>query len=273
MTSPLQYALDPSLWAREALDFHPDPWQGQVLRSNGKRQLLNCCRQAGKSTTAGILSLHRAIFFPRSLVLLVSPSLRQSGELFRKVGDHLKQLDEQPRKTEDNKLSLAFANDSRIVSLPGTEGTIRGYSGASLIIEDESARVDDALYYAVRPMLAVSGGRLILMSTPFGKRGHFHKEWTEGGTGWERIEIPARACPRISPAFLEQERQALGDWWYSQEYECQFRQTTDSVFNYDDVQEALSDDITPLFTPINPRSVPGVISPEVLPVFTTRGKP
>jgi len=244
----LAHALDPARWASDALDFQPDPWQEQVLRSSGKRQLLNCSRQSGKSTTAGILALHRAIFFPRSLVLLVSPSLRQSGELFRKVGDHLKQLDEQPRKTEDNKLSLTLANDSRIVSLPGTEATIRGFSGASLIIEDESARVDDALYYAVRPMLAISGGRLILMSTPFGKRGHFHKEWTEGGTGWERIEIPASACPRINPAFLSEERLALGDWWYRQEYECQFVETVDQVFSYNLVMSAMDSKVKPLFS-------------------------
>jgi hypothetical protein len=242
------YALDPVLWARDALDFYPDAWQEQVLRSSGKRQLLNCCRQSGKSTTAALIALHRAVFYPRSLVLLVSPSLRQSGELFRKVGDHLKQLEQQPQKTEDNKLSLTLINDSRIVSLPGTEGTIRGYSGASLIIEDESARVDDALYYAVRPMLAISGGRLVLMSTPFGKRGHFHKEWTEGGAGWERIEIPAKACPRISSAFLEEERRALGDWWYRQEYECQFVETVDQVFSYSLVMGAMDNRVKPLFT-------------------------
>ena len=246
--TPLMYALDPVLWARDALDFYPDAWQEQVLRSSGKRQLLNCCRQSGKSTTAALIALHRAVFYPRSLVLLVSPSLRQSGELFRKVGDHLKQLEQQPQKTEDNKLSLTLINDSRIVSLPGTEGTIRGYSGASLIIEDESARVDDALYYAVRPMLAISGGRLVLMSTPFGKRGHFHKEWTEGGAGWERIEIPAKACPRISSAFLEEERRALGDWWYRQEYECQFVETVDQVFSYSLVMGAMDNRVKPLFT-------------------------
>jgi len=246
--TPLMYALDPVLWARDALDFYPDAWQEQVLRSSGKRQLLNCCRQSGKSTTAALIALHRAVFYPRSLVLLVSPSLRQSGELFRKVGDHLKQLEQQPQKTEDNKLSLTLINDSRIVSRPGTEGTIRGYSGASLIIEDESARVDDALYYAVRPMLAISGGRLVLMSTPFGKRGHFHKEWTEGGAGWERIEIPAKACPRISSAFLEEERRALGDWWYRQEYECQFVETVDQVFSYSLVMGAMDNRVKPLFT-------------------------
>jgi hypothetical protein len=116
-----------------------------------------------------------------------------------------------------------------------------------LIVEDESARVDDPLYYAVRPMLAVSGGRLILMSTPFGKRGHFFQEWTDGGDGWERVEIPASRCSRISPVFLQEERRALGDWWYRQEYECQFVETLDQVFSYDQVMSAISSDVKPLF--------------------------
>ncbi|MGI6123558.1 MAG: terminase large subunit domain-containing protein [Acetivibrionales bacterium] len=245
----LMQALDPVLFAREALGFLPDPWQEKVLRWSGKGLLLNCSRQSGKSTTAASLALHRAKFFPSSLVLLISPSQRQSSELFRKVQEFLKSLpaDQQPKLIEDNKLSLTLRNKSRIVSLPGKEGTIRGFSGADLIIEDEAARVPDELYIAVRPMLAVSGGRIILMSTPFGKRGHFFREWTEGGDSWERIMITARECPRISPEFLEEEKAAMGDWWFRQEYLCEFVETVDQVFNYDLVQAARDDDIEPLF--------------------------
>lgn len=243
----LRHALDPACFAREALDFYPDLWQERALRWSGKRLLLNCCRQSGKSTTASILGLHRALFYPNSLVLLVSPSLRQSSELFRKVSEFLEKLETPPRKVEDNRLSATFANSSRIVSLPSTEATIRGFSGAALIIEDEAARVPDELYIAVRPMLAVSGGRLILLSTPFGKRGHFFKEYTEGGPEWERIQIPATECPRITGEFLQEERASLGDWWYKQEYMCEFTETVDQVFTYDLVMNTISDEIKPLF--------------------------
>lgn len=247
LASNLRYALDPACFAREALDFSPDEWQERALRWSGKRLLLNCCRQSGKSTTAAILGLHQALFYPGSLVLLVSPSLRQSSELFRKVSGHLERLATPPHKLEDNRLSATFTNSSRIVSLPSSEGTIRGFSGAALIIEDEAARVPDDLYIAVRPMLAVSGGRLILMSTPFGKRGHFFKEYTEGGPDWERIQILATECPRISEDFLQEERASLGDWWFRQEYMCDFVETVDQVFAYDLVQGTLSESVSPLF--------------------------
>ncbi|KCZ73477.1 Terminase-like family [Candidatus Methanoperedens nitroreducens] len=240
----LTAALDPVAFAA-SLGFTPDPWQAHALRWNGKRLLLNCCRQSGKSSTAGILALHRALFYPGSLILLVSPSLRQSSELFRKVQDALSKLEQQPSLQEDNKLSLTLENRSRIVSLPSTEATIRGFSGAALIIEDEAARVGDELYFAVRPMLAVSGGKLILMSTPFGKRGHFFREWTEG-QAWERIKITAHDCPRISAEFLQEEKAAMPDFFYQSEYLGSFTETVDQVFTYEQVQNAISDDIEPL---------------------------
>jgi len=87
----LELALDPVLFARE-LGFNPDPWQAKVLRWTETRLMLNCSRQSGKSTTAAIVALHRAIYYTKSLVLLVSPSLRQSSELFRKVNEFLNTL-------------------------------------------------------------------------------------------------------------------------------------------------------------------------------------
>ena len=168
--------------------------------------------------------------------------------MFKKVADEFNKLNDQPKRIENNKLSLALDNRSRIVSLPSSEATIRGYSGAALIIEDEASRVSDDLYYAIRPMLAVSGGKLILMSTPFGKRGHFFHEWTEGGDTWERIKITAYECPRIDREFLEEERQTMPALFFKSEYEGEFTETLDSVFTYDEVTRAIADDIEPLFT-------------------------
>ena len=138
-------------------------------------------------------------------------------------------------------------NGSRVVSLPGKEGTIRGYSGVRLIVEDEAAQAPDSLYLAIRPMLAASGGRLILMSTPYGKRGHFFETWTNGGDGWERYRVPATDCPRISPKFLEEERQGMPERWWRQEYLCSFEETVDQVSGYDNVIAALSSEVRPLF--------------------------
>ncbi len=124
--------------------------------------------------------------------------------------------------------------------------TVRGFSGTSLLIVDEAARVDDELYYAVRPMLAVSGGSLMMLTTPYGKRGAFHEEWT-GGREWDRYEVPAKDCPRITPEFLEEEREALPSYIYRQEYECSFEDTEDQIFTHEMVQAAVTSDVKSLF--------------------------
>ena len=108
-------------------------------------------------------------------MVVLSPSARQSGELIRKASEFVQRMGIQPRGYGDNERSLLFPNGSRIVGLPGKEGTVRGFSAVSLILIDESARVRDDLYKAVRPMLAVGGGDLWLLSTPAGKRGFFYE--------------------------------------------------------------------------------------------------
>jgi hypothetical protein len=196
---------------------------------------------------AAALALREALLRPPALVLLLSPTLRQSGELFRdKVKRLFSALGRPVACVLETQLTMELANGSRVISLPSAEETVRGYSGVSLLIIDEAARVPDALYYSVRPMLAVSRGLLVALSTPFGRRGWFHAEWTNASAPWERVRVPASECPRISPEFLAEERAALGDHWYSQEYELEFRDVVDSLYRQEDIDAALACDVQPL---------------------------
>jgi hypothetical protein len=243
----LASALDPVRLARRA-GVEPDPWQSDLLRSRARQMILLCSRQAGKSTVSSLLAVDEALHRAPALVLLLAPALRQSQELFRKVKSTLHALGEEAGAVrQESALSLELGNGSRIVTLPGKEATIRGFSGVALLVVDEASRVSDPLYQAVRPMLAVSGGRIVLLSTPFGKRGFFHHEWTEGGPDWQRVRITARDVPRISAEWLEAERNRIGDWWFRQEYGCEFVETDDQVFSYDTIMAAVSEDVRPLF--------------------------
>ncbi|MBA2712611.1 MAG: hypothetical protein H0U55_03530 [Rubrobacteraceae bacterium] len=214
-----------------------DDWQEDLLRSDAPLVLLNVSRQAGKSSMAALIGLHRALQCPGSLVLILAPSERQAKETFAKVTAFYSKLSRPVGADSDRKLGMELSNGSRIEALPGSERTIRGFSGVDLLIVDEAARVDDGLYYAVRPMIAVSGGRLMLLSTPYGKRGVFYEEWS-GGQEWERYEVPASQCPRIPPAFLEAERRSMPEWWYAQEYGCEFRETEDQLFTHEMIEGA-----------------------------------
>ena len=215
-----------------------------MLRSEAKRGILNCTRQWGKSTIAAAKAVHRAYTRPGSLVLVASPSRRQSAEFVRKAAEMVARLGIPVRGDGDNDVSLAFPNGSRIVGLPGIEGTVRGFSAVSLLLIDEASRVEEPMYKALRPMLAVGEGDLWLMSTPFRKRGFFYRHWEGGGTRWHRIRATALECPRIGRDFLEEERSALkGD--FEMEYMCEFMEDGNSVFNRDLVMKALDPNVTP----------------------------
>jgi hypothetical protein len=217
----LALALDPALLF-SLRGWQADDWQCELLRSSKPRVLLNCSRQAGKSTTVAALACHTALFKPASLVLLLSRALRQSSELFRKVIEFLGAVGPFAGVKSQTALAVELANGSRIVSLPGLEETIRSFSGVRLLVIDEAARVPTALYKSVRPMLAVSGGRLVCLSTPFGRSGFFHDAWQDKSTDWQRFEVQAKQVGRISAEFLEEEKRTLGQAWFDQEYGCSF---------------------------------------------------
>jgi hypothetical protein len=243
---PNHDAADAAEWVRTRLELPVDTLQERVLRTTNKRGILNCCRQWGKSTITAAKAVHQAYHAAESLTVVVSPSGRQSGEFLRKASGFARKLGIRPKGDGDNEISLELPNGSRIVGLPGTEATIRGFSAVSLLLVDEAARCSDELYLATRPMLAVSDGTLWLMSTPLGQRGFFYETWAHGGPEWERFRAPATECARIRKAFLEEERAIMGERWFRQEYLCEFEDTLSGVFARELVESAITDEIKPL---------------------------
>jgi hypothetical protein len=244
---PVPQVEDVIGFVTERLRFEPDEGQRELLESGAKRGILNCTRQWGKSTVAAMKAVHRAYCRPGSVVLVASPSERQSAEFLRKASGMVAKLGIVPRGDGDNAISLLFPNGSRIVGLPSTEGTVRGFSAVSLLLIDEAARVEDAAYKALRPSLAVGDGDLWLMSTPYGKRGFFYETWEHGSADWKRVSVAATECPRIPASFLEEERAALGALWFQQEYLCEFVDNGMEVFGRALVEGALDDELEPLF--------------------------
>jgi hypothetical protein len=246
VATDLALALDPVQFASATLGMDPDAWQRGVLRTAAPRILLNASRQSGKSTTVGILATHTVLYEPESLVLLLSPTLRQSAELFKKCLAVYRAVEHPVPSESETALTLTLENGSRIVSLPGQEANVRGYSGVRLLIVDEASRVPNDLYASARPMLAVSGGRLLALSTPFGTRGWWYEAWVSGAREpWERYEVPATQVPRISPEFLAEERRTLGEWWFEQEYMCRFLDAETQAFRREDIDRAFEEEVQP----------------------------
>lgn len=249
----LEYVAFPSKWARK-LNWRPDPWQQELLDSEQKQIIVNCSRQVGKSTSTAVKVAHRGLYTPGALIILLAPSERQSIELMHKAKGFIEA--EGVGVERLTRTQAEFSNGSRIFALPGKEATVRGYSGADLVVIDEASRVPDDLYYTIRPMLAVGNGQVILLSTPWGKRGFFHNIWMgDNNDGWhwpwksghpedkwQRLSVNATECPRITEEFLEQERTKMPAYYFKQEYMCEFAETQDSVFNYDDIMAAFTEE-------------------------------
>lgn len=215
--------------------------------------------------------------YPNSLALLDSPGERQSKELMEKVMPFI--IDEDSGFVSDTILEKRLKNGSRVVSLPGTEETVRGYSAPRFIAIDEAARCRDELYTALRPMMTAADTILVLLSTPAGRRGFFYDTWTRG-VGWTKIMVKAPCdivdgelvppvpeefftamwrekgvhafySPRHTFKELQDEFRSMPEYWFRAEYLCEFTESTISAFRGDDIDWAFSagadGDLKPLF--------------------------
>ena len=245
MARDLSRALTPASIMLEA-GFTPDQWQSDLLISEHPRHLLCCSRQSGKSTVTAALAVQTMLFNP-GLVLAVAPSERQSKELYLKAKDIYLKLENVPDIIQESTKSMELDNGSRLIALPGNEQNIRGFSAPKLVLLDEASRVDDELVTAVMPMLAVSNGALVALTTPYGRRGWFYEAWEHGGPEWSRIMVKADGCPRISVEFLKEQESLLGPWQFKQEYMCEFVDTEEQFFSTELIEAAISTELIPLW--------------------------
>ena len=224
-----------------------DAWQEDACRNTAANFLLLCGRQCGKSTWAALMAIWKVTQFDNSLVLLVSPTQRQSTELYNKCMQLFDAIghNHRPGVKRRTQTQLELFNGSKLASLPGgNPDTLRGFSKPALVIEDESAFVQDGTFRATRPMLATSkGGRHILLTTPFGRRGHFYELWQLNSPRWARFSIKSPDCPRITKEFLEGEEEALSRRSFEQEYLCAFLESALSVFPYDMIERLVDDNL------------------------------
>jgi hypothetical protein len=221
--------LDPaqpaSAWVAAHLGFTPDPRQAEFLDSSARRIALCTSRQSGKTQVAAAKALHSGLSRPATDYLLFAPVARQSANLLHRIRVFAKLLNLATHSDPAHESSLVLPNGSRFIALPGVPGNIRGFAAVQAVIVDEAAFVDDGIFPAVSPMLAVSNGSLWALSTPNGQTNVFYSLCNTPGNGWAVLRAAAADCPRISPEFLASERALHGDQLFAQEYECAFVST------------------------------------------------
>jgi len=247
LEADLRLALDRVAFWREADIGEPLPWQERALVSEAPMQLYNCARQSGKSQVAAALAVHKVLYTPEALVLMVSRTLDHSGELFKRALKIYRDVGRPVEATSETALSLTLENGSRIVARPGaSDVSVRSYT-ADLLLIDEAARVANDLYVSATPILARTGGRIVALSSPFGNRGWFYEEW-RSNEPWDRYRITADDLPEDwykpdKATFLSRERRRLGEWWFRQEFYAEFLEGQTQGFRREDIEAAFSEEL------------------------------
>lgn len=248
--------------------FRPHPWQDAVSRTRSKRVILNCARQAGKSTFVSAIPCHAARFYPGSLNIVIAPTEDQASEDMLKIKDFMAHDPDYPPLVRDSAGLITLSNGSRIKIVVATDKAARGYSKPRTIMLDEASRIPDVVYKSgVRPMLTNNPDcDVYILSTPFGEEGFFYETWTSRSTTFDKYEVrspwdpdpenPEVLLPAIPEEEFARERatrgikgfyspqhanleeqtenlQAMGIRQYRQEYCCEFVEAGGAVFSYE----------------------------------------
>jgi len=220
---------DPVAFAR-LLGLEPYDYQAELLRDNSKRIVACWGRQTGKSTAVAIRALHHALTRPGSTVLIISPSGRQSRLLLDKVRGFLSkevELSGHRIRLSDSvvrqgKNLVELTNGSRIIALPCSPNRIRGFTADLVIVDEASFTPEEVITSIVMPMLATTGGTLIMVSTPWRKDHIFYRAFSGRAGRWSVHHAPSTACPRISQAFLEEQKALMSEGEFRREYLAEF---------------------------------------------------
>ena len=221
-------------------------YQKNILQHTGHQIIINKSRQIGISYLISALALVRAIFQEKT-ELIISPSLRQSKHMMDYIYQHLNKLrqDFNIPLREETKTSLIFLDGGEIHSLPNSANTVRGYPADDIYI-DEFAHftcgTDKEIIDAITPSLS-RGGRLYMISTPFGDQNLFYEYW-HNREDIHKIKINWRDCPDITPDKIQTIRNIIGEDAYLQEYENQFLSDTEGQeFPTELIQQCINPDI------------------------------
>jgi len=267
LAEQLAASIDPYRYLK-SLKFDAFDWQKEALTPGISRLILLCARQSGKSTITAAKVVHRAKYFPGSLIMLFAPTQDQAEELMNRISVFMSQ-DPEIILVRDSTETKKLLNGSRIKAFTASPKSARGYSDPNIIVFDESAQVEDELYLTVRPMMTGGKTDLVLLSTPYGKQGFFFETWDKPGDRWVKVQVQppdilhevmplkfpafdvdswkaemaekgirAYISPRHGHEFLLEEFDTMGEHWYRQEYGCQFLDPVDNAFDMDSVMRA-----------------------------------
>jgi len=219
----------------------PFDYQKDFLLDESKRIAFRSGRQVGKTTCCAIKAIHHALNGEKRVVVILSPSLRQSSLMFRKVRAYLKHDLVYDLLESESNTRVSFKNGSEIHCLPGNNpDTVRGFS-PTMKIDDEAAFIKDEVYVASDPSIIATKGIHVMTSTPFGKRGRFYQAFNSDA--WSKYHIKSIRSPLITKDDLKSAKAEKTELEFKQEYEGEFLEEMDTYFPRDLVLSCVDDTI------------------------------
>lgn len=225
------------------------PYQKKWIDDSSRFRILNKSRQVGMSYALAAESLVDAMLNEDHLTLIVSTGDRASKNVMSYIWSLYHSMDRSIYKRlkliEKSKTGLQFThNNSKIMSLPSNPAGVRGFK-ADHVKLDEFAffEHEDLMWEAVTPMVS-RGGKISIVSTPFGKLNRFHKIFEEDRGAiddvWSRHKVHYSECPDLD---IKSIRKTMAETQFLQEYCCQFIDSSVSAIPMDLILKCIDEDL------------------------------
>lgn len=227
----LKFKIDLSDGQKEAYKALHDP--------KIKYMILNWSRQCGKSTFAEIACIE-SLCKVGKFSAYITPSYKHGQKVYAELMKYL-----EPLKI----VKKSNASDLRIESIFGTvlqffsgeaPTSIRGNTISDILIIDEAAYFPDILsngediwYNVIQPTTKVRCKKVIMISTPAGKRGFFFNFYNKALNGKDGYFCMTRTIyddKLASEEYIKDMKESTPSKFFAQEYECIFLDSSLTFF-------------------------------------------
>ncbi|MDX1932003.1 MAG: hypothetical protein SFU56_05305 [Capsulimonadales bacterium] len=261
--------------AKRLWDWSPHEGQHAFLTlrlddgSEPKTLVAACGRRWGKTEALSVDIATRLLTIPEEAHLVVGPTADQAVGLFDAIEEKLREVRENEaliqefphlrdfefrrspychiRRSSDGQTVLSARSAAKRGRNLRGKGTTRKLKRFRVTV-DEAAFVEDAaITEALQPMLATvpGGGQLVLISSPYGRRGVFYEAYLRGERRegrYRSVRLPSSQNPLVDPVFLAEKEAELAPRQFAAEYRAEFVDSAGAVFPTEDIEQCLTED-------------------------------